>query len=154
MPEANPAVRERIVTRETKATGLPRPEIERAVLAKLERETAEIWVRWVFSAVFILSGIVSGAMAFRKVRAWDYLAVITSLGYLVAWLQWLTAYTLPDEHTIFDTYISQFFNAVGLHSPTVTALFFWNDLVLPIFHFFIVTFLPYAYWGGGGARTG
>lgn len=131
------------IEREMKLTGLPRADIERLVKLKQQRDQQAVWVQWSFIALLVLAGVVSGVAALRGARDWPYYASVTSLFYVLGWALSLAGVRAESHSSVLDTYVSNLLNSFLVASPISALVFFHKDLVLPLFHFFVATFLLY-----------
>ncbi|MCI0560655.1 MAG: hypothetical protein MN733_19390 [Nitrososphaera sp.] len=129
--------------RETKLTGLSTSELQGLVDLRNEREKQAIWLRWVATSFVVLAGLAGGVLAFKAVSGWDYVAVIASFLYLTGWLITLSGTQIPEHATIIDSYISRFSNALIANPPLSIIVFFHKDLLMPFFHFVVVTSFVY-----------
>lgn len=132
-----------LVGQETKAGGLPKADVERALKLKFQRDRQAAWVQWCFVLSLVLVGIAAGVAALRGIEDWPYFASITSLLYLIGWGLSLAGVQAPSHTSLLDTYVSNLLNAFLVDSSASLLAFMHKDLVLPLFHLFVVTFLLY-----------
>lgn len=133
-----------LIEQTMKQTGMAKPEVERLIRMQNEREQQIAWVRWVFVLLLIAAGVASGLTALYSTTNWTYYATSTSFFYVVGWLILLTGQHVPSHATILDTYVSNFLNGLLVDSVLPTLAFLHKDFLLPLFHFFIATFLIHA----------
>lgn len=142
-----------LIDREMKSTGLARADVERAIKLKQKRDREAVWVQWSLVALLVVVGIAASVAAVRNVKDWPYYVSITSLLYLIGWGLSLAGAQAPPHASLLDTYISGLLNSLLADSSASLLVFLHKDLVLPLFHLFVVTYLPYRRYQLGSPVT-
>jgi hypothetical protein len=134
------------IEREMKATGLPRADVERVLKLKQERDGQAVWVQWLFVAALLVAGVIAGVMAVRSTRDWPYYVMVTSLLYVIGWVLSFSGSGAVSNGSVLDAYVSSLLNSFLASSSASLLAFLHKDLLLPLFHFFVATFLLYKRW--------
>lgn len=132
-----------LVERDAKSSGLPKADVERAMKLKFQRDRQAVWVQWGLVALLVAAGLAASVATIQGRKDWPYFASVTSLLYLIGWGLALGGAQAPSQESLMDTYISGLLNALLVDSPASVLAFVHKDLVLPLFHLFVVTYLLY-----------
>lgn len=132
-----------LIERDAKASGLPKADVERAMRLKLQRDRQAVWVQWSLVALLVAAGVVASVATIRGARDWPYFASVTSLLYLIGWGLALGGAQAPSDTSFMDTYVSGLLNALLVDSSASLLVFVHKDVLLPLFHLFVVTYLLY-----------
>lgn len=132
-----------LIERDLKSSGLPRADVERAMKLKLQRDRQAVWIQWGLTVLLVLAGVAASVATLQGARDWPYFASVTSLLYLIGWGLSLAGAQAPAQASLMETYVSGVLNALLVNSSLPLLVFLHKDLVLPLFHLFVVTFLLY-----------
>lgn len=105
----------------------------------IEFNTEKVWFGWGLNFLILAAGILAAAMMFAGRRLWPLYVICTSVFYLTFWVM--------KQNLILDPFVEGYLtyaNAVLNNDGIFLILeFFLHYLVLPIFHFVLITYLLY-----------
>jgi len=131
------------IREEEKRLGMQPGELVRAIRNETLQKENALWARWWLLLFGIVSGAAAGVYALRRGIHWPYFMVLTSTAYVVAWLLALRSYQLPAHSGILETYVASLTYGFSAGSAWAAAVAIHRDVLLPLLHFFVVSFLIY-----------
>lgn len=131
------------IREEEKRLGMAPGELVRAVRNETARKENALWARWWLLLFGLVSGTAAGVHAVRRGIHWPYFTALTSTAYLGVWWLALRSYQLPSHSGIVDTYVATLAYGFSAGSPWAAIVAIHRDVLLPLLHLFLVSFLIY-----------
>ncbi|MGH8610488.1 MAG: hypothetical protein ACREYF_00175 [Gammaproteobacteria bacterium] len=143
VPPSDPVAGIEKLREEEKRLGVAPGELARLIREDSARKATSLWIRWWLVVAGIVMGIAAGIHAYRRGAHWPYFTGLTSAIYLVAWVLAMRSLQLPSHSGILDAYIANLTYTVSGSSFLGVIVAVHRDVVLPLVHVFIVSFVIY-----------